>query len=202
MDTAREIGPYSWTTNGNNYVQDGVYVKTGAINKRYIGTVYIQSGVSNNNTISRHVWNMYNRIDVLINPTTAGVINWTYNSTTWRPLGGGGVSNPIDFVVGQDEDLIDITIGCLMSVPTTSCFALLSLYCNGVQVADNGTRSNTPGQNQLYVNYQFRPYIQLGAIGRFYFDVYEARAGTGTYSGFGGFGNTSYFGGMFARWRC
>ena len=205
--TNRDLGPtYSWTTGGNNYLQDGVYVKTGSLNKRYIGTIYMfTTGSANNNIINRHVWNMYNRIDVSMNPTVSGIVNWTYASSTWRVLGGaaGPAGLPVDVVIGQSEDIIDITIGSLMGVPAANCYALLGLTVDGTMQMDGGTRSNTVGQNQLYANYKFKPTdYTSGLIGRHYFEVYEARAGTGTYNGFGGTGNGSYFGGIFAKWRC
>jgi hypothetical protein len=199
-DLTRDSQPYTWTTNNNNYLQDGVYVKTGSTNKRYIGTVYIFSGSSRNDKQGRYVWNMYNRVDVIIDPNTYQAITWTYNSVIWRLL-GGGINDPVDIVVGQDEDLIDITIGSLMSVPATTCFALLTLYVNDFQIAEGGTRGNNVGQNQLYANYKLRP-AKIFSLGRLYFDVYEARAGTGIYTGFGGNGNLSYWGGILAKWRC
>ena len=212
--TNRELGPtYSWTTNGNHYLQDGVYVKTGATNKRYIGTIFMTSGVGAVNTVwNRHIWNMYNRIEVLINPTVYGVVNWTYNSATWRILGGAAAraETGVDIVVGQVGDVIDITIGCLINSVTTTCFGLLALTVDGAMLMDGGTRTNTPGQNQLYANYKipFGSVMSIGSnytsvgVGRHVFEAYEARAGTGTYNAFGGTGHGSYFGGTFAKWRC
>ena len=206
-ETNRELGPtYSWTTNGNNYLQDGVYVKTGSLNKRYIGTIIMAgTGFTFNNTIARYVWNMYNRIDVTVNANTTGIVNWTYNSATWRILGGvtGPAQLGVDIIIGQSEDIIDITIGCLFNTVTTSCYALLALVVDGTMQMDGGTRSNVVGQNQLYANYKFKPTdYTSGLIGRHIFDVYEARAGTGTYNAFGGTGLGSYFGGILAKWRC
>lgn len=79
--------------------QDGVLVRSGATTRRYLGTVYVDGSKFTRLTLTQSwIWNFYNKITrhLVIRETTA---NWTYNSSTWRPLNNNS-ANHVDIVVG------------------------------------------------------------------------------------------------------
>lgn len=93
-----------WTDGSNRATalafQDGVYVKSGDSTRRYVGTIYIDSGQKVQNTSSkRYVYNYYNRNLVqLIGYNTTN--SWTYTTTTWRESNAGTGQVRGQFIVG------------------------------------------------------------------------------------------------------
>lgn len=68
--------------------QDGVYVKSGATNYRYLGTIYIDAGQKCQDTeAQRFVYNEYNQADRKLKAIES-TDNWVYTSTTWREANG------------------------------------------------------------------------------------------------------------------
>ncbi len=94
--------------------QNGVYVKTGALTRLYLGsfrttTVVSQtedSGATCTGNAKRYVWNYYNRVlrPLCKNETTD---NWTYTTGAWRQV-NGAAGNQLDVVVGVSEDALEI----------------------------------------------------------------------------------------------
>jgi hypothetical protein len=90
--------------------QDGVYVKTGATTRRYLGT-FRTTGVAGqveDSTAFRYLWNYYNRVQRSMN-VLATVINWTYTTATWRQANASSV-NQLDFVIGVSEDAVKANV--------------------------------------------------------------------------------------------
>lgn len=92
--------------------QDGIYVKTGATARRYVGTIYVDSSnqcndefdvATNTNANGRkHIWNYYNRILTKIKKVTT--TNHTYNSSTYRKWNNDNLLG-IEYVIGVAEQL-------------------------------------------------------------------------------------------------
>jgi hypothetical protein len=99
--------------------QDGVYVKNGAADRRYVGTVYIDGakkssdiigGTVNSTTPTRkHVWNYYNRV-----LTSAKKTNFadghTYNSATYRKWNNTAAMD-VEIVIGIAEKPYTVFMG-------------------------------------------------------------------------------------------
>jgi hypothetical protein len=90
-------------------LQDGVYVKTGALGNRYLGTfrTIAASQVSDSNRF-RHLWNYYNRVKKTM-VATDGTDSWTYTTATWRQA-RASTSNQLDLVIGVSEDPVESTV--------------------------------------------------------------------------------------------
>lgn len=90
--------------------QDGVYVKSGATTRRYLGTIYINStgGQSDDTYAKRYVWNYYNRgpRPMRVRDTTD---SWNYTTAVFRQA-NGSTANQLDFVVGVDEDGVEANV--------------------------------------------------------------------------------------------
>lgn len=89
-------------------LQDGVYVKSGTVTKRYIGTYRTTStiGQCEDSVTKRYVWNYYNRIErdfYLIEATNS----WTYATATWRAW-NSSTSNRFSFVRGVNEEPVSV----------------------------------------------------------------------------------------------
>lgn len=86
--------------------QDGVYVKTGATTRRYLGTFRTTSTTTTEDSYGgasqaggkRFLWNLYNQV-----PRTLGVKDttdsWTYATATWRQA-NNATGNKVEYVCG------------------------------------------------------------------------------------------------------
>ncbi len=85
--------------------QDGVYVKSGSTNKRYLGTVFIDGSTAGKDALGfRYVWNYYNRVSKPMSIFIA-TGSWTYATATWRQSNADS-TNQLNFIVGLIEDQI------------------------------------------------------------------------------------------------
>lgn len=103
-----------WTDDTNRATalttQDGVYVKSGATTRRYLGTIYASGANTTEDSLTkRYVWNLYNQVPrPLARPESTA--NWTYSTATIRQANGSG-SNQVNVVVGiSGASPIDLTL--------------------------------------------------------------------------------------------
>ena len=85
-------------------LQDGVPVRSGAPNERYLGTIRTLSsaGCCADYAEKRFVWNMYNRAQRILKRVEPDD-SWTYSSNVWRPL-NNNPDNKVEFVHGLAQD--------------------------------------------------------------------------------------------------
>lgn len=84
--------------------QDGVYVKSGATTRRYLGTFRTTATTTTEDSdTKRFVYNYYNRVNrrVYIHPTGAH----TYTTAAWRYWNNDS-TNKVEFIIGVLEDAI------------------------------------------------------------------------------------------------
>lgn len=94
-------------------LQDNIYVKSGTLTKRYVGTIRTDSttttiddrgGIASNIGGKRFVWNQHNRrlagLMVIDNTTT-----WNYNSINYR-YANNNAGNRVEVVIGNVEDIL------------------------------------------------------------------------------------------------
>lgn len=88
--------------------QNGVYVKTGATTRRYLGTIRTTAtiGQCEDSATKRYVWNCMNRVLMPLAVTEA-TDSWTYTGTSWRSL-NNSTSNRVAFVRGLNEDNVEL----------------------------------------------------------------------------------------------
>jgi hypothetical protein len=89
--------------------QDGVYCKTGALTRRYVGSFYASGANTTEDSVAnRYVWNYYNRVarPMILNSPGA---TWTYTSATVR-IANNTATNRVNFMVGVAEDVVDATL--------------------------------------------------------------------------------------------
>lgn len=91
-------------------LQNGVYVKSGATTRRYVGSFRTtgSSGQTEDSAVKRYVWNYYNRIPRLLQRFES-TVSWTYNTATVRQA-NGAAANQVETVVGIQESLLDLVL--------------------------------------------------------------------------------------------
>jgi hypothetical protein len=178
--------------------QDGVYVRNGSINKRYIGTIRTinTAGQCEDSLTKRFVWNLYNSIDREIrNETTA---NWTYATNTWRALNNTNYN--LELICGIAGNNINLTAGVLYTMNATT----ITYYAIGIANQNSATPSFSSRMSSNWTG----AHLQIFAHGTFtstngyqYFYPVENRVTGGTPAIYGS-SNTGHFGGIMGTWRC
>lgn len=90
--------------------QDGVYVKTGATTRRYLGTgrTTTVSGQTEDSVTKRFIWNQCNRVkrSLLVKEATG---SWTYGTNAWRAA-RGQTTNRVEVVLGLAESPVSLIL--------------------------------------------------------------------------------------------
>lgn len=108
--------------------QNGVFCKTGALTRRYIGTVYIDAdGKCDDSRETRYVWNMYNRAPRRMLVTNGSAHN--YNGD-WRKWNNSDTNNLLKFVTGQPEDK-SFSISLQIESGAAGSVAMIRVYTDG-----------------------------------------------------------------------
>lgn len=80
--------------------QDGVFVKSTDLTRRYVGTVRSNpSFVAEDSVVRRFVWNLYNQTERTLR-TIESVDSWAYTSTTFRQS-NANTANKFEYVTGD-----------------------------------------------------------------------------------------------------
>ena len=120
--------------------QDGVLVLSGATNKRYLGTIYIDSEQKCQDTNrKRLVWNNYNQIArrLYIAESTLHTYNGGY-----RLWNNSEVNNRLEMICGVSGSISEIHVNIGSSAGAAGSFAVSALYVNGSFVINLTTNYN------------------------------------------------------------
>jgi hypothetical protein len=108
------LAALAWTNDTTRAVslttEDGIYVKTGDTQQRYLGSFRTTgvSGQTEDSVAKRYLWNYYHRTPRPLRVTDA-TNSWTYDSTTYQQA-NASAANQIDVVVGVAEVLLDVEV--------------------------------------------------------------------------------------------
>ncbi len=170
--------------------QDGVWVKSGALEYRYLGTVRTSgAGVVCDTKEKRFIWNFYNRLqrDLLVSEDTD---SWTYAvNNVWRPL-NNDADNKVEFVIGVNECLVNFESLCMAENSGNNPIGVGV----GLDRTSNTDRSLARGVRQVGASYNLAwygaIYKGLPGIGYHYLAIVElSGGGTTTYYGDRGVSN-------------
>jgi hypothetical protein len=91
-------------------LQDGIYVKTGTLTKRYLGTFRTTStiGQTEDSVSKRFLFNYYNRA-IRFMKVVDTTDTWTYGTTAWQAARGQS-TNKVDYVCGVADELVRATV--------------------------------------------------------------------------------------------
>ena len=94
-------------------LQDGVYVKTGATTRRYLGTFYTTATTTTEDSAAkRYLWNNYNRVVRKMQSALETTDSWVYNTQTWRQA-NANTANQLNLFVGLVEDSVSAFISTI-----------------------------------------------------------------------------------------
>lgn len=103
----------AWTNNTARatalIVQDGIYVKSGATTRRYLGTIRTtNAGQAEDSLKKRLIYNEYMAVprELLVKEATG---SWTYSTAAWRSA-NNNTANRVEVVIGSVGRLIDLTV--------------------------------------------------------------------------------------------
>jgi hypothetical protein len=157
-------------------LQDGVYVKSGSPNKRYIGTARTNAtaGVISDGPDQRFLWNMYNRVykEMTVSDSTAS----TYATVTTR-IYRNVSTNIVEFIIGLDRyATVNIKIGTVtfaspnpgavpvgIGLDVTNSFNTQAIFTNTAVAALRGAASDYLTSTEA--GYHYLAMIQTGVAG-------------------------------------
>ena len=153
--------------------QDGVYVKSGATTRRYVGTIRITgtTGQTEDSVTKRFVWNHYNQEPRLLLKTVS-TASWTYQTATYRQC-NADTANQVDLVAGLSTQVwLEFGIATESRADTTATASI------GV---DSTTASSAVVTRNQYLystltNFERlhrASYIGYPAVGRHYYAMLE-----------------------------
>ncbi len=168
-------------------LQDGIYCKSGALTRRWLGTLRAsgtnQTADSGGNAGTtqvggtRFVWNAYNQVRRNLNVIDT-TNSWSYTTNTWRQADGAS-GNKVEYVTGDGSLILDARVvhsvfvqnnGAIAStavgvdsITAPSGFrqaAFLNAGSSNAYVAINATYAGCPG-----LGYHYLSWLELGATG-------------------------------------
>ena len=151
--------------------QDGVYVKTGATTRRYVGTIRITAttGQCEDSLTKRFVWNYYNRTPRPLRklPST---YTWSYTTAVWRQW-ENDATNQVESIIGVIEDAISLILVARGNENDNGIGinATNALGSGVSQVTNNATTNNTTtGTYQGFpsLGYSYYAMIEYGRGGQ------------------------------------
>src|SRR5215471_9655931 len=162
-------------------LQDGVYVKSSATTRRYLGTVRTTGTTTIEDSLAkRFVWNMHNRVTRPMKAVTETADSWTYTLTAFRQA-NANAANQLAYVVGIADQPVRAKV---------SAFAFSSSNINvtaGIGI-DSSTVNSAPAYGTNLLNFfvaVFAEYLGIPGIGYHELRWLEASTATGTTNWYG-----------------
>ena len=161
--------PLAWTNDTTRatalVLQNGVYVKSGATTRRYIGSFRTTtvSGQTEDSLAKRYVWNYNNRVN---RPMKAidSTSSWTYTSLTFRQA-DANTANQLDMVIGVSEDLVIAFVNGVASQGGASLQMTVGLGINSTSTNSAITRVSsliTTGGGAYHAVGNYVGYLAVG----------------------------------------
>lgn len=164
--------------------QNGVWVKSSASTRRYVGTIRItgSTGQCEDSLTKRFVWNVQHRVHrkLKITDTTN---SWTYNSATWRSW-NNSTANRVGIVVGLNEEIVQLDFRAIAQNSSNAVFS--------IGIGLDSTSSNSadvfPANSTVQGSSFSSAFIGYVGIGYHYLQLLESgnALGTTTFYGDGG----------------
>ena len=181
-------------------MQDGVYVRSSAATRRYLGSFRTTavSGQTEDSSANRFVWNYHHRVPRVLRPPMETADSWVYTVSTWRQA-NANTANQLNFIIGVSEDMV--TAQVMAAASSTQASTVL-----GVSLGLDTTSSPAAGNINPVVRSQVASssaFLQCHAlwsgypgVGRHYLAWLEFSGATGTTTWLGDGGGTAFFAGM------
>lgn len=160
--------------------QDGVYVKSGATTRRYLGTFACYNTTQSADSVTyRLLWNYYNR-----RPRAMSVVDttnsWTYTTPTWRQANAAS-TNVLNIVTGVAEDMASISVMCQAN-NTTGAAASVGVGINVTNANSAQIYGGTLANNWNNLSCHYRGVLPIGLCAVNWLEI-SAASGTSTWYG-------------------
>jgi len=175
----------AWTDDTNRAtalaVQDGIYVKTGTLTKRYVGSFRTTgvSGQTEDSRAKRFLWNYYNRVARKMQAALETADTWTYTTATYRQA-NANAANQLDFIIGVSEDAVHARLLAMARNSTTTIdrLAAIGLDSTTTAVSDLLHNNGQPAANVVHPH--IAEWTGYPGIGRHFLAWLEYSTATGT----------------------
>jgi hypothetical protein len=180
--------------------QDGVLVKTGDTQQRYVGSVRTKTASQFNDALAfRHVWNYENRV-LRACAALEATSSWNYGTAAWQQA-NNAATNQIDIVVGVAEDAIDVSVTGRGTNSSGGEFISAAGIDKDAATAPEATSTFAIQNPAAAIAVPFIATMRdIPAVGRHFYAWIEIGSTTGTTSFYGGSG-TSWKSGITGIWR-
>lgn len=170
-------------------LQDGVYSKTGALTRRYLGTFRTTATTTTEDSnAKRFVWNAYNQVPrkLFVTDTTN---TWTYSTAAWAQA-NASAANQVAVVVGlAGASLMSLLVSDIAKTSLTDGMS------NGIGENSVTAIVGQTGYNEGAVYHQLLGgYAGHPRLGYSYYSWLEYGSGTGTNTWVGDAGAPTVFG--------
>lgn len=165
--------------------QDGVYVKTGATGRRYLGTIRTTTaGNSTDSDTQRFVWNYYNRVPRRLKRYEA-TSGWSYTTAAYRQA-NAAAANQVDMVIGVAEAFMTLDVHVLSRNTNADVSRHISIGEDSTTAAHGDVRMSLSAPiTALDFATAIAALYKFPAVGYHYYAWLEFSAATGTTSWFG-----------------
>jgi hypothetical protein len=182
--------------------QDGVYVRTGATSRMYVGTIRASgSNTTEDSTAKRFVWNYYHRVSRPLRKLES-TDSWTYNTATYQQA-NNSTANQVEIVVGLVEDAVTVRVAAWSSGGgTNSNKTSVAIGESAITASANCLRamaSNENIANEFQAHYAFLDVIP--EVGYRYYTWLEQSENADTNTWYGDNGGTLGQAGITGMWR-
>lgn len=161
----------------------GVYLKTGALTRRYIGTFRTTSTTTTEDSLAkRFVWNAANRVPRAVSRTET-TASWTYTTATFRQA-RASTSNQVAYVAGLAEDAVAVSLDVSMENSGTAAVVLSGIGVDSTSAA-SGSTGRVPLLTALTIQMSHSEYVGAAQLGYHYLAWLEYSTASGTTTWYG-----------------
>ena len=140
--------------------QDGIYVKSGATTRRYLGTIRTTSTTATEDSAQkRFLWNAYNRVNRIILKADATYHNYT--TTSWRAYNNDSTNN-IQWVRGLALEPMVLTVSGAIQSTASAYIGISAEDDAGTNWDAESPAVSTSNNTILETSYQFRTFPGIG----------------------------------------
>ena len=119
-------------------LQDGIYVKSGATTRRYLGTFRTTSATTTEDSIAKRLlWNSQNRVNRALYKSLTTTHNYTGFARQWN----ADPTAQVAIVTGFAEDLIPVSISGFGNTLLAGVFQIVGIGLDTTTTAYRGTRN-------------------------------------------------------------
>ena len=185
----------AWTNNTTRAtalaLQNGVYCKTGALTRRYVGSFRTTgvSGQTEDSEAKRYLWNYYNRV-CRVMAVVEGTNSWEYTTATWRQA-NNSATNQLDFIVGVAEELVWAEVRSQVLNATTGVGIRAGIALDATNTNNARLMATVYSTDSSHQHLATAMYEAVIAVGRHFLAWVEYSEATGTTTFYGDDGDTA-----------